>query len=318
MGKAFVSGVCFCVTSGAMTLLNKTALSSFPFSLPSTLLAFQCSTALLLSAFLLGRRVFSLHLLDARVLQLWFPVSVLFVGMVWTSFKSLQHLGVGMVTVLKNLTGLLVITGEFFLSNTRYSTGVWITLLLMIISAFCSAATDLSFSWTGYAWQFSNNLFTAGYSLLLRWTMGRMPYDEKKRTRWEKELSLIIYNNYMSVPMILCLAIRGGELARLPHESTLYNPFFLLAACVSAACTFLISFSSMWFLSCTTATIFNIVGSLNKVPLALIGMVAFSSPTTPLHILSVIIGLSAGTVFAKAKATPLPVDKGSPKVQTHT
>ena len=50
----------------------------------------------------------------------------------------------------------------------RYGGGVWAALALMLLSALCSAATDLSFNAVGYAWQGANNVLTAAYSLALR------------------------------------------------------------------------------------------------------------------------------------------------------
>ena len=43
------------------------------------------------------------------------PVNVIFVGMIWTSFFALKNLGVPMATVLKNLTNLFTIGGDYLL-----------------------------------------------------------------------------------------------------------------------------------------------------------------------------------------------------------
>ena len=48
-------------------------------------------------------------------MKLWFPVNLIFVGMIFTSFFALKALGVPMATVLKNLTNLFTIGGDFFL-----------------------------------------------------------------------------------------------------------------------------------------------------------------------------------------------------------
>ena len=54
------------------------------------------------------------------------------------------------------------------------------------------------------------------------------------------------------------------------------------------------SFTSLWFLSTTTPSIFSLVGSLNKVPLALIGLFMFSVPWTLPNLLSVLVGTLHG------------------------
>jgi hypothetical protein len=115
-------------------------------------------------------------------------------------------------------------------------------------------------------------------------------------------LGFVIYNNLLSIPMIAALSIFTGEAGRVVAEPALRDPGFLVAAVGSALMSFLISLASMWFLSCTTATTFSLVGSLNKIPLAALGMVMFSAPTSVNNLLSILIGLVAGVVFAQAKA----------------
>jgi GDP-mannose transporter len=304
MHREVASGVSFCVTSAAMTLLNKAALSSFHFTAPTTLLCFQCTLSLVLVVLAAAAGYSKLPQLSAELLLLWLPVNILFVGMVWSSFFALKYLTVAMVTVLKNLTSLLVICGDLYFFGKRYSAGVWATLVLMLVSALCSAATDLSFSVRGYTWQMVNNLFTAGYSLWLRGVMNRM--SDMGRTHKGAgavdEFSMVVYNNLLSIPMIAVIAAVSGEVGSLPSQPALRNRGFLIAALGSGAMGFLISVASMWFLSCTTATTFSLVGSLNKIPLAIIGMLLFKAPTSTNNLLSVFVGLIAGVVFAHAKA----------------
>jgi GDP-mannose transporter len=104
----------------------------------------------------------------------WAPVNALFVAMVWSSFAALASLGVPMVTVLKNLTNLFTIAGDYWLYGRVYGRRVWATLGLMAASALCGAATDLAFSARGYAWQLANCAATAAYSLALRGVMDRV------------------------------------------------------------------------------------------------------------------------------------------------
>jgi GDP-mannose transporter len=241
-----------------------------------------------------------------------------------TSFYALANIGVAMVTVLKNLTNFLVIFGDLLLFNKRYPAGVWATLLLMLASAGASAATDLAYNGAGYAWQMANNVFTAAYSLLLRWVITRMQQQQQQQggtagtppqqrgqghggggsgsSGAVDELGMVVYNNLLSIPMILGLVFATGEAGRVAQEPALAQRGFQLAAATSALLSFLISVASMWFLSCTTATTFSLVGSLNKIPLALLGMVLFEAPTSANNVASVTIGLAAGVVFAHAKS----------------
>ena len=224
--------------------------------------------------------------------------------MVWSSFFSLRDLGVPMVTVLKNLTNLLTISGDWWLHGKTYGPPVWATLALMTASALCGAATDLAFSSRGYGWQLINCGFTAAYSLCLRGAMDRAQSATVGRRRLN-ELSMVFYNNLLSVPLVAPLTLANGELLRVWADPALKDPRFAAAALASAGLAFGISFASLWFLSTTTATTFSLVGSLNKVPVALVGLLAFGAPATPQNVASIGVGLAASAVFVLAKAGPV-------------
>ena len=50
-----------------------------------------------------------------KIARVWMPVNIIFVGMIWTSFFALKNLGVPMATVLKNVTNLFTIVGDYLL-----------------------------------------------------------------------------------------------------------------------------------------------------------------------------------------------------------
>ena len=341
-----------------MVLLNKAALSSFGFGAPTALLLFQCTICTLAAACVGFSGVARLERPSWRLLRSWAPVNVLFVGMVWSSVFALRDLGVPMVTVLKNLTNLFTICGDFLLFGRIYGRRVWMTLALMALSALCGAATDLEFSSAGYAWQIANCAFTSVYSLALRLMMERggdalwgvaaarggggggssdlssaaaaaaalsggekaalappshrqaaattaapppPPPATAARGGRLNELSMVFYNNALSLPLIAALAWARGDLGRASTEPALGDPRFLAAAGASSVLAFGISFTSLWFLSTTTATTFSLVGSLNKVPVAAVGLVAFGVPATAQNVAAICVGLVASAVFVWAK-----------------
>jgi hypothetical protein len=75
---------------------------------------------------------------------------------------------------------------------------------------------------------------------------------------------------------------------------------FQVAAVGSGVVGFAISFCSLWFLSSTTPTTYSLVGSLNKIPLAVIGLLTFQAKPTIKNTMSVGIGGKA------TPCTPLP------------
>ena len=115
----------------------------------------------------------------------------------------------------------------------------------------------------------------------------------------------VYYNNVLSLPLIAVLMWWYGEVHGLLEQPALRNPVFLVAACASSLVAFSISFASLWFLSTTTATSYSLVGSLNKIPVAVIGLVAFNVPWSLENLASIMVGLVAGIVFVKAKSQPV-------------
>jgi GDP-mannose transporter len=49
----------------------------------------------------------------------WFPVNILFIGMLSSSFITFVYLSVPMITIFKNLTNLVTLFGDWYLFNER-------------------------------------------------------------------------------------------------------------------------------------------------------------------------------------------------------
>ncbi|BDA51640.1 GDP-mannose transporter [Coccomyxa sp. Obi] len=301
--SAQVAAACaYCFASGSMVLLNKAALSSWDFQSPILLLFFQCLSCCIFVAVLSVLNLVCLEPWNLEIVRLWLPVNVIFVGMIWSSFSALRNLGVPMATVLKNMTNIFTICGDYAFYGKVYGAGVWASLALICVSAICGSITDLAFNLEGYMWQLVNCLFTAFYSLYLRGVMDRVVPLTVKKARLD-EFSMVFYNNFLSLPLLLGLIWWHGELHAIIHDPVLRDPSFIMTACASALVAFGISFASLWFLSTTTATTYSLVGSLNKIPIAAIGLFAFNTPWNSRNAASIAVGLIAGLVFVKAKSS---------------
>jgi GDP-mannose transporter len=298
-----VAGMCYCAASGSMVLLNKHALNpkSFGFTAPNALLAFQCSLAV---ALVKACQFFGLvrpQPFKRDLVRVWFPVNLIFVAMVGSSFYALQHVGVAMVTVWKNLSNVVTAACDVLIYGKRYTAAVWATLALMLVSAAVGAYTDLSFTWSGYGWQILNCGATSAYALYLRSVMDRVAEHTTDRRRMD-EFSMVLYNNALSIPPVLVLMLVFGEHRGLLAQPALSNPAFGAVAVLGGIIGFGISFSALWFLSQTTATIYSLVGALNKIPVAVVGIVLFHEASSPQNLASIFIGLGAGILFVYAKA----------------
>ncbi|CAL0301702.1 unnamed protein product [Lupinus luteus] len=282
-----------------MIMLNKIVLSSFNFNAGISLMFYQnlISTLVVVLLSLSGR--ISVEKLNWRLVRAWLPVNVIFIGMLVSGMYSLKYINIAMVTILKNVTNILTAIGELYLYRKRQSSKVWTAMFLMIISAVSGGITDLSFDAVGYGWQISNCVLTATYSLTLRWVM-----DEAKKSTKSgslNEVSMVLLNNLLSLPFAIILILIFREWDYVIHANVVKLPLFWVAATASGFLGLSISFTSMWFLHQTGPTTYSLVGSLNKIPISIAGILVFKVPLSVSNLFSIFFGLFAGVFFAKAK-----------------
>ncbi|KAL8132999.1 GDP-mannose transporter GONST1 isoform X1 [Apium graveolens] len=297
--QALLSGLAYCLSSCSMILVNKFVLSSYDFSAGISLMLYQNLVSVLIVSMLSTLGVISTEPLTWRLIKVWLPVNVIFVGMLVTSMFSLRYINVAMVTVLKNVTNVITAVGEMYLFSKHHDNRVWVALFLMIISAISGGFTDLSFNAVGYTWQIINCFLTASYSLTLRRVMDTAKLVTKSGNL--NEFSMVLLNNTLSLPLGLLLIFVFNEVDYLTTTPLLRLPTFWLVITLSGFLGLAISFTSMWFLHQTSATTYSLVGSLNKIPLSVAGILLFKVPTSLENSASILFGLVAGVFFARAK-----------------
>ncbi|XP_017224320.1 GDP-mannose transporter GONST1 isoform X1 [Daucus carota subsp. sativus] len=297
--QALLSGLSYCLSSCSMILVNKYVLSSYDFNAGISLMIYQNFISVFIVSMLSTLGVISTEALTWKLIKAWLPVNVIFVGMLITSMFSLRYINVAMVTVLKNVTNVITAVGEMYLFSKHHDNRVWIALFLMIISAISGGFTDLSFHAVGYTWQIINCFLTASYSLTLRRVMDTAKLVTKSGNL--NEFSMVLLNNTLSLPLGLLLIYVFNEVDYLTTTPLLRQPTFWLVMTLSGLLGLAISFTSMWFLHQTSATTYSLVGSLNKIPLSVAGILLFNVPTSLENSASMLIGLVAGVFFARAK-----------------
>lgn len=297
--QALLSGLAYCFSSCSMILINKFVLSGYDFNAGISLMLYQNLISVIIVAVLSFLGVISTEPLTWRLIKVWLPVNVIFVGMLVTSMFSLKYISVAMVTVLKNVTNVITAVGEMYLFNKHHDGRVWTALFLMIISAISGGITDLTFHAVGYAWQIVNCFLTASYSLTLRRVMDTAKQYTKSGNL--NEFSMVLLNNTLSLPLGILLIFIFNEVDYLLKTPLLRLPSFWLVMTLSGFLGLAISFTSLWFLHQTGATTYSLVGSLNKIPLSVAGILLFKVPTSLENSASIFFGLLAGVFFARAK-----------------
>ena len=280
-------------------LTNKLLLSSFDFNAPLSLLFIQFIMTVVLIDTATVMDIFVRDSLDWRIVQIWWPLNLIFVGMIISGFYSLKTLQIPMVTLLKNLTNLLSILGDLFFYGKRYTVGVWASLALMTLSAAVGAVTDLQFDLVGYLWMSINCISTAGYALYLKFVLNQV--DDVTSKKGLSDISKVYYNHLLGLPWLLLSILWFGEAGVVFEQPALYNPNFLSALAFSGLVGFGLSYASIRFMAMTNVTTYVMVGSFNKLPTAILGWIFFQVQTTMVNVASVIVGLCAGIVFVHTK-----------------
>ena len=114
----------------------------------------------------------------------------------------------------------------------------------------------------------------------------------------------MFYNNLLSLPiMIICSLVTedwsSDNLAKnFPTESR-HN--LMIGMLYSGLGAIFISYSSAWCIRKTSSTTYSFVGYLNKLPLAISGIVFFDAPVTFGSVSAILLGFFSGLVYGYGK-----------------
>ncbi|XVF68943.1 hypothetical protein PTKIN_Ptkin11bG0041700 [Pterospermum kingtungense] len=250
-----LSGTAYCFSSCSMILLNKVVLSSYNFNAGISLMFYQNLISCLVVAILGLCRAVSVEKLNWKLIRVWIPVNITFVGMLVSGMYSLKYINIAMVTILKNMTNILTAIGEYYVFRKHQNQKVWTAMFMMIFSAVTGGITDLSFDATGYTWQTLNCILTASYSLTLRRVMDKAKQTTKSGTL--NEVSMVLLNNLLSLPFAIFLIFILDEWDYVMNVDVIKLPMFWVAATASGFLGLAITFTSMWFLRQTGPTTYR-------------------------------------------------------------
>ncbi|CUS24197.1 LAQU0S14e02388g1_1 [Lachancea quebecensis] len=305
-----LSIIAYCGSSILMTVTNKFVVNVENFNMNFVMLfvqSFVCSLALVVLRALGYAKFRPLNKTDVKN---WFPISVLLVAMIYTSSKALQFLAVPIYTIFKNLTIILIAYGEVLFFGGRVTAMELSAFLLMVLSsvvatmgdrqALAKKATELAAAATseealdptaGYLWMFANCISSALFVLIMR--------KRIKLTNF-KDYDTMFYNNALAMPILLISSFVLEDWSP-QNLTTNFTRNTFTALIISGLASVGISYCSGWCVRVTSSTTYSMVGALNKLPIALSGLVFFDAPKNFLSIFSIFLGFLAGLVYVVAK-----------------
>jgi GDP-mannose transporter len=114
----------------------------------------------------------------------------------------------------------------------------------------------------------------------------------------------MFYNNLLTIPILLAASIfledwSSANIAKnFPVEQ---RNSIILAMVISGLSSVFISYTSAWCVRVTSSTTYSMVGALNKLPIAISGLIFFDAPVTFGSVSAIFVGFVSGIVYALAK-----------------
>uniref|UniRef100_M8BS84 Sugar phosphate transporter domain-containing protein n=1 Tax=Aegilops tauschii TaxID=37682 RepID=M8BS84_AEGTA len=213
--QSLLSGFAYCIASCSMILVNKFVLSGYGFNAGIFLMIYQNIVSVTIVSALSLSGVIPTEPLTWKLIKVWLPVNIIFVGMLITSMFSLKYINVAMLTILKNVANVLTASGETYFFKKQHDRQVWISLMLM---------------------------------LTLRHVMDSAKQATKSGNL--NELSMVLLNNVLSLPLGIILVLGFNEVEYLLE---------------------------------------TLVGSLNKIPLSIAGILLFKVRTSMENSISILL-----------------------------
>jgi len=114
----------------------------------------------------------------------------------------------------------------------------------------------------------------------------------------------MFYNNLLTIPVLIICSLVFEDWS---HENVLRNfpeksrNNQIIGMTYSGLGTIFISYASAWCIRVTSSTTYSMVGALNKLPIAVSGLIFFGAPVTFGSVTAIFIGFVSGIVYAWAK-----------------
>lgn len=317
-----ISIMAYCCSSILMTVTNKFVVNKNDFNMFFIMLVVQCLVCTMVLVVLKGLGYAKFRPLNKTDIKSWLPISVLLVLMIYTSSKALNLLAVPIYTIFKNLTIILIAYGEVLFFGGSVTSMELSSFLLMVLSSIvatwgdrqdmaakaqsdalsmaqnaaagvgAASLTDVTSSLNvGYLWMLLNCVSSALFVLIMR--------KRIKVTNF-KDFDTMFYNNALAMPILLIASFLFEDWSSANLHKNFSNES-MTALIISGAASVGISYCSGWCVRVTSSTTYSMVGALNKLPIALSGLLFFDAPKNFLSILSIFIGFLSGVVYVVAK-----------------
>jgi GDP-mannose transporter len=227
-----------------------------------------------------------------QVAKQWAPVNIFFCLMLFTGMASLQYNSVPMVTIFKNVTNIATTTGDYFFFGSSIELLVWVAFGIMLSGATAAAWNDIYLTWKGVFWMALNCVSTAGYVLYMKFAT--------KNVKLSK-FGMVFINNVLCIFFLLPCALLMGQIHLCIDTTGIRTWDYVFKNLFAGFVGFFLNFASLNCVAATGPTTYAIVGSLNKVPVALLGYFMFDNVISKETWAFIGISMAGGFLYSYAK-----------------
>lgn len=271
-GKVLGSCVFYSFCSVSMVLANKSLASSYNHlidgDLNVLLVVFQAIVAVIAVELCKALKWVEYPSFSMETAKEWAPVNICFCAMLFTGMASLQYNSVPMVTVFKNLTNIATCAGDWFFFGNTPERLVIVAFAIMLGGALAAAWKDITITYTGLFWMMLNCFASAGYVLYMKFAT---------KTLKLSKFGMVFYNNLLCMVFLFPVAAYMGQVKVFLRTDAIHTPDYFGKNFFAGVVGFLLNFASLNCVSLAGATSYAIIGSLNKIPLAIMGYFIFDT-----------------------------------------
>ncbi|KAI9340572.1 hypothetical protein BDR26DRAFT_911696 [Obelidium mucronatum] len=292
-----------------MVLANKVIMSTFGFKHAFLVLAFQTLITLLIFvtfayAGFIKHRQFNFE--DAKK---WLPVTISLVLMIYTGATALRFMSIALLNIFKNMGLIMMAYCEWlFFNGSPVTRLILLSFALIVASAVIAGWDDVMHATpkeqtnlaASYFWMTANIIATTVFSLTMKSKISGIGF---------KDFDTVYFNQVIGFPILLACSLIFERAA----FSDLYSRYLgtteegewnglVLAIFVSGVTQFGIAYCSAWCLRVTSSTTLSMAGTLNKLPLSIVGMFMFQDAITAHRLEGVFLAVLGGVLYCYAKA----------------
>ncbi|GAB4836081.1 GDP-mannose transporter gonst3 [Ancistrocladus abbreviatus] len=294
--QASVYGIAtgYCISASLLSIINKWAVTKFPY--PGALTALQYFTSAAGVLFCGWLKLIEHDPLDLLTLWRFLPAAIIFYLSLFTNSELLLHANVDTFIVFRSAVPIFVAIGEtVFLHQPWPSIKTWASLATILGGSVIYVLTDYQFTVMAYAW---------ALAYLVSMSIDFVYIKHVVMTIGLNTWGLVLYNNLEALLLFPVELLIMGELKKIKHEISDESDWYSLGVVlpVGLSCLFGLSISFFGF-SCRkaiSATGFTVLGIVNKLLTVVINLVVWDKHSSFVGTIGLLVCMTGGIMYQQS------------------